>query len=60
MIIVKQQDNFVDVKFHTFSGGEEHVNVVLPVPVYVAPEIKIIARIDSSSELMRLLLVLMH
>lgn len=57
MIIVKQQDNFVDVKFHTFSGGEEHVNVVLPVPVYVAPEIKILARIDSSSELMRLLLV---
>lgn len=55
MIIVKQADRFVEVKFHTFSGGEEHVNVNLSNnPTNKAT---IFARIDSSSELMRLLLV---
>jgi phosphoribosylpyrophosphate synthetase len=57
MIIVKQQENFVEIKFHTFSGGEEHVNVVLPSPAIVSSSVEILARIDSSSELMRLLLV---
>lgn len=57
MIIVKQQENFVEVKFHTFSGGEEHVNVTLPSPATVSSSVEILARIDNSSELMRLLLV---
>ena len=57
MIIVKQQDNFVDVKFHTFSGGEEHVNINLPNLSILHNAATIYARIDSSSELMRLLLV---
>jgi ribose-phosphate pyrophosphokinase len=57
MIIVKQQENFVEIKFHTFSGGEEHVNVILPSPAIVSSSVEILARIDSSSELMRLLLV---
>ena len=57
MIIVKQQENFVEIKFHTFSGGEEHVNVTLPSLAIVSSSVEILARIDSSSELMRLLLV---
>lgn len=51
----------VPVKFHTFSGGEEHVNIdfgnVLPNNQFPYYEVEIEARIDSSSELMRLLLI---
>lgn len=60
MILVKQvtdifPEMYAGIKFHTFSGGEEHVNVSLPYSN--VKNVEILARINSSSELMRLLLV---
>lgn len=55
MIKVKQGSQDVDVKFHTFSGGEEHVNITLPNNS--DNSIRVYARIHGSGELMRLLLV---
>lgn len=59
MITVKQENSYATIKFHTFSGGEEHVNISFNTPGlfrFSSPAV-ISARIDSSSELMRLLLV---
>lgn len=44
-----------DVPQHTFAGGEEHVRIVLPFGN--GADFRISARIDSSREVMRLLLL---
>lgn len=55
MFRVYQKNNSSNtIKFHTFSGGEEHVNVS---GIYPGDPVTITARIDSSSEFMRLLLL---
>jgi ribose-phosphate pyrophosphokinase len=50
----KYYNNSNAIKFHTFSGGEEHVNVA---GIYPGDPVTITARIDSSTEFMRLLLL---
>lgn len=43
----------IDVNFHTFSGGEEHVNLT----PFTTEQTLICARLDSSAEIMRLFIV---
>lgn len=59
MIKIVYRDTFLDktietdVNFHTFSGGEEHVNLTS----FISEETYIYARLDSSAEIMRLFMV---